>query len=118
MAGLINQKTNEVLAHNVITARRFLSRAKGLMGKKDFPISCAFWIVPCKGGIHTFFMKFPIDVIFVNRSLHIIRVFKNIRPWKLVYPPFFSKSYSVFEFKTPALKPYHLTQGDKLYVDH
>ena len=117
MAHLINKKTNQVLAQNVITARSLFSRMKGLIGKTDFPFSDVLWILPCKGGIHTFFMKFPIDVVFVNRSLQITRIFKNIVPWKIVYfPLLFSKTYSVFEFKTPALDHCHLQQGDQLYV--
>lgn len=119
MAQLINKKTNQVLAQNVITARGIFSRMKGLMGKNDFPSSDTLWIVPCKGGVHTFFMKFPIDVIFANRSLEITRIFKNIVPWKIVYlSSLFSKTYSVFEFKTPALEHYHIQQGDQLYVGY
>lgn len=123
MTHLINKKTNQVLARNVVSVHSFFLRMKGLMGQTDFPSSSAFWITPCKGGIHTFFMKFPIDVIFVNRSLCITRVFKNIKPWKIVYPSFsaclmFSKTHSVFEFKTPALNQYYLQKGDQLYVGH
>lgn len=119
MAHLINKKTDQILAQNVITVRRLFSRMRGLIGKKDLPLSDALWILPCKGGIHTFFMKFPIDVIFVNRSLQITRVFKNIVPWKIVFlSSLFSKTYSAFEFKTPALDHYHLQQGDQLYVGY
>ena len=117
MAHLINRKTNQVLAQNVVSAHGFFLRMKGLMGKTDFPSSSAFWITPCKGGIHTFFMRFPIDVIFVSRSLCITRVFKNIRPWKIVYPSF-AKTHSVFEFKAPALNQYCLQKGDQLYVGY
>lgn len=119
MAQLINKKTNQVLAQNVVTVRSIILRMKGLMGKKDFPLSDALWILPCKGGIHTFFMKFSIDVIFVNHSLQTTRVFKNIIPWKIVYLfSLFSKTHSVFEFKSPALNQYHIQKGDQLHVGH
>ncbi len=119
MNHLINKKNQQVLAQNVITARNVFSRINGLMGKKDFPLSNAFWILPCSGGIHTFFMKFPIDAVFVDRSLVITRVFRNIVPWKIIYlSSLFSKTHSVFEFKNPALKNYHLQSGDQLYVGH
>ncbi|MDE0118466.1 MAG: DUF192 domain-containing protein [Bdellovibrionales bacterium] len=118
MSSLINKKTNQILAQNVVTAHRFFSRVKGLMGKEDFPSSSAFWILPCTGGIHTFFMKFSIDVIFVNPSLKITAVFKNIAPWKIVHPGLFSKTYSVFELKSPALETSQLQTGDQLYVGY
>ena len=118
MARLINKKTDQILAQNIITARSLFSRAKGLIGKKNFSSSTAFWILPCWGGIHTFFMKFPIDVIFVNHSLQITGVFKNVAPWKTVNPGLFSKTYSVFEFKSPVLKQSQLQKGDQLHVGH
>ncbi|MDE0518345.1 MAG: DUF192 domain-containing protein [Oligoflexia bacterium] len=116
MSSLINKKNQQVLAQNVITARRFFSRVKGLMGKRDFPASTAFWIIPCTGGIHTLFMQFPLDVIFVDPYLRITAVFKNIAPWKTVHPGLFSKTYSVFELKSPALRQNELRTGDQLYV--
>ena len=90
------------------------------MGKKDLPLADTLWIVPCKGGIHTYFMRFPIDVIFVNQTLEITNVYQNIRPWKIVDPflSLFSKTYSVFEFKSPALKNFHLQKGDQLEMGH
>ena len=110
---------NETLAEKVITARSFFARVKGLMGKADLSPSTAFWILPCKGGIHTFFMKFSIDVIFVNRALKITRIFKNITPGKIVYPfSLFSNTHSVFEFQSPALEKHILQKGDQLYVGH
>ena len=116
MACLIHKKSRQTLAQNVITVRGFFSRLRGLMWKNDFPSTHTMWILPCKGGIHTCFMKFSIDVIFVNRSLEITSVYKNIHPWKLVEPflSLFSKTYSVFEFKSPALDSYHLQKGDQL----
>ena len=116
MAFLVNKTTNQTLAQNVITAHIYLSRLKGLMWEKDFPITSTLWIIPCKSGIHTFFMNFAIDIIYVNRSLQVTQIFKNIIPWRIMYPSLFSKSFSVFEFKTPALQDCRLKQGDQLYV--
>lgn len=118
MPKLIHKKTGKTLAEKIITASRLPARIKGLIGKTDFPLFHTLWITPCKGGIHTFFMQFPIDVIFVTRALKITRVFQKITKMKIVYPPLFSNTYSVFEFKTPSLKDHQLLPGDQLYVDH
>ena len=122
MTPLIHAKTNNILAQNVIKATHILSRLKGLMGKPHFPMSSALWIIPCQRGIHTFFMRFSLDLIFVNRSLKITHVSHNIKPWNIVKPPgsfaFSPPSYSVFEFPSPALTPHPLQTGDQLYVGH
>ena len=116
MARLIHKNTKQTVAQNILMARSLWDRMKGLIGKTDFPSTNTLWILPCTG-IHTFFMKFPIDVIFVNRKLQIKAIFKNISPSRIVYPPLFSNSHSVFEFKTPALTSFHFKNEEQLYVD-
>ena len=116
MPRLIHKDTKQTIVQNVLMARSLWDRMKGLIGKTDFPSVNTLWILPCTG-IHTFFMKFPIDVIFVNRKLQIKAVFKNIAPSRIIYPPLFSNSHSVFEFKTPALNSFQLEKGNQLYVE-
>lgn len=118
MLRLINKTNNQVLAQNVIEATTLFSRAVGLMGKKDMPLADALWIKPCRGGIHTYFMRFPIDLIFVTKSLQVSAVFQNVLPWRLVGSSLFFKVHSVFELKTPALKEHHIQTGEQLYVGH
>ena len=127
MAKLIHQKTKQVLAQNVIKATSFPLRLKGLMGRADFPLSDTFWIVPCQRGVHTFFMRFPLDLIFVDRSLQVTHIYQNIKPWKIIKPPgsfaLTPPSHSVFEFSSNrdsfqgrGANP--IQKGDKLYVGH
>ena len=122
MAQLIHKKTKQVLATNVIKTQSFLLRLKGLMGQKSLPLSHTLWIIPCQRGVHTFFMRFPLDLIFVDRDLKITDLYQNIPPWRRVLPlgsfALIPSSYSVFEFQSPALKPYNLQTGDMLYVGH
>lgn len=117
MAKLIHQKTNQVLAQKVIKSRFILSRIKGLIGIKNFTKDKTLWILPCSS-IHTFFMSFPIDVIFVNKKLKITTVLKNIPHSRLIYPKQYFSTQSVFEFKSPALKHFNLQTGDQLYVEY
>lgn len=63
----------------VKTANTFLSRFLGLMGKST--VDYGLYLFPCKS-IHTFFMKIPIDVIYLDSSLRVIAVEKNMKPWK------------------------------------
>jgi len=115
MPYLMHQPSHQILAQHVILATSLYARMKGLMGKKDLPASTALWLRPCQS-IHTCFMHFSIDVIFVTRSLIISHIVRNITPWRLlVSPPLFSRSHSTFEFKTPLIHPF-LQKGDQLYV--
>lgn len=113
MASLINQTTKETLADNVIQAQNFLDRIKGLIGKKDTPSNSAFWIPACPS-IHTFFMKFALDIIFTDKSFKVISVFHSVSPGKIILGG--RKSFHVFELKAPKLKTHSTKKGDILNV--
>ena len=112
---LMHQDSRQVLARRVQVAGSLLTRMRGLTCTSDLKPDATLWIVPCSG-IHTWFMKFPIDVIFVTKTLRLTAVFENIAPYRLVYPPWFSGTHSVFEFKTPALKQFKLKVRDQLQL--
>jgi len=70
------------------------------------------WIIPCPM-IHTFFMKFAIDVLFLNRELKVVRVMENLKPWRL--SPWVFRAHSVLELAAGHLKG--STQvGDQLQI--
>jgi len=135
MPALIHQKTNQVLAEQILFSHSFFKRVRGLLGYKALPPKQVMWIKPC-ASIHTFFMKFPIDVIFADENLYVKKVCKNVAPWTIVnslgeklsffqyyiHPSTYDlKNYfqktSVFEFQAGALSEYSINKGDRLYVD-
>ena len=59
------------------------------------------WIVPCPM-IHTFFMKFAIDVLFLDRELRVVRVLEELRPWRL--SPWVFRAHSVLELAAGRLQ--------------
>ncbi len=61
----------------------------------------ALWIEPC-AMIHTFFMKFPIDVLFLDKERRVVRAIENIQPFRL--SPWVGKARSVLEFAAGTLK--------------
>ena len=115
MARLIHKKTQTVLVDSVIKAENILNRIKGLMGTQDMPLKEALWISPC-ANIHTFFMKFPIDVIFVDRKLKITSLSHSVPSSRFVFGGW--KSHSVFEMKANQIRNYQIKKGDELYVDY
>ncbi len=64
-------------------AKTFPERAKGLIGKKDLPDGEGLLILHCNA-IHTFFMRFPIDAIFLDKRNNVVKRVNNIRPWRFM----------------------------------
>lgn len=90
-----------------------MERFKGLAGKEDIPHQSAFWIPACPS-IHTFFMKFPLDIIFTDRKFQVVSVHHAIPPGNIIFGGW--KSYHAFELKTSELNHFSIQKGDKLNV--
>ena len=73
--------TVEILGVRAKIARTFFERAKGLIGVKSLPPGEGLLILRCNS-IHTFFMSFPIDATFLDRNDAVVKVVRNIRPWR------------------------------------
>ena len=63
--------------------------------------------------IHTFFMKFSIDVVFLDKNYKVMRIYRNKRPWRLT--PLVLGASQVLEVESGKL-PFLLSEGDKLEV--
>lgn len=74
--------TIEINGIRAKVARTFAQRAKGLIGAKDLPPGEGMLILACNA-IHTFFMRFPIDATFLDKDDRVVKVVRNIRPWRL-----------------------------------
>jgi len=96
-----NATRNAPVATKVEKADTPASRSKGLLGRESLPADEGLWIVPCPM-IHTFFMKFPIDVLFLDADLTVRRVMEDLRPWRL--SPWVLSARSVLELKGGVLK--------------
>jgi uncharacterized protein len=67
------------LALNLAVADTLFTRLKGLLGRSALPAGQGLWIKPCNS-IHTFGMKFPIDVVFLDKGSRVVGVAKTLRP--------------------------------------
>jgi hypothetical protein len=108
-----NLRTGTTLATNVKVADNLFTRMKGLLGKKGLPIGEALWIKPCFS-VHTFFMKFPIDVIFLNKKNQVIAAVRNLKPNRItrLYP----QSFSVLELPTGTIAASNTEVGDEIKI--
>jgi uncharacterized protein len=69
---LRNVRTGGVVADHVLTAFDSASRRKGLLGLDSLPEGAAMIIAP-SNAVHTFFMKFPIDIAFVSKDGRVLK---------------------------------------------
>jgi len=111
MATLMRGK--EILASHVEFAHSPWRRAKGLLGRASLPSDQALWLRPCNN-IHTFFMRFPIDVVFTDKNLVVCKVQHNVVPGRIHFAPFRCKS--TFEFAAGFLIAHPIREGDQLHV--
>ncbi|RKQ33297.1 DUF192 domain-containing protein [Oceanobacillus halophilus] len=79
---LINVNTDQMIADDVKSAYTFMSRFKGLMMKKSIAENAGLHISPCSS-IHTFFMKFSIDIIYLNQNNEIVGIEESLEPGKI-----------------------------------
>ena len=110
----INTRTGKELATNVKVADNLFTRMKGLLGRKELPQGEALWIKPCFS-VHTFFMKFPIDVIFLNKTNQVIAAVSNLTPHRMtrLYP----QSFSVLELPIGTIDAADTVIGDKIEIE-
>jgi uncharacterized membrane protein (UPF0127 family) len=79
---LINGENGSILAEDVRKATAFWSRFRGLMFTRVLPPEAALHIVPCQS-IHTYFMKYSIDVLYLDKHDQVIGIDKELRPGKI-----------------------------------
>lgn len=78
----LNRRNGRVMAAEVLVAQTFRSRAKGLLGREELRQGEGLLITPCMG-VHTFFMKFPIDVVFLDRSNRVLATVESLKPQRV-----------------------------------
>ena len=75
-------ETVDILGVRAEVARSFVERARGLIGRRNLAPGEGMLILKCNA-IHTCFMRFPIDAVFLDRDDHVVKTVRDIRPWRL-----------------------------------
>ena len=98
------------LAYCVEVADHGAKRRKGLLGRDQLPTGGGLWIVPCEA-VHTFGMRFAIDLVYVDRNMRVKKVKSSVPPWRLSAC---LSAHSVLELASGAIRASHTETGDKL----
>ena len=70
------------ICERCVVADRMLARMKGLLGRTELPPGEGLFIRPAPS-IHMFFMRFPIDAVFVSREGEVLKVMAGLKPWRM-----------------------------------
>jgi uncharacterized membrane protein (UPF0127 family) len=100
------------VARSIETAFDSPTRNRGLLGRTHLADDKALILAPCRS-IHTFFMKFAIDVAFVNREGTILRRRDAVQPWRIQIAP---RAFAVIELAAGALARANTQAGDRLFL--
>ena len=104
------ERTGEPLATTLEIAMDSGQRKKGLLGRDGLDPGHAFVIAPCQG-IHTFGMRFPIDVVAVNRDGTVVKMRANVPPRRIVMA---WSAFAIIELRANSLSGFSLIVGDQL----
>lgn len=109
---LVNTRTEASVADELLTAFDSASRTTGLLRHHSLPAGSALIIAPTSA-IHTWFMKFSLDVLFVAKDGRVLKVRTDLRPWRMAMA---FRSFAVVEMTAGSLLASDTRVGDHLAV--
>jgi len=106
---LVGQQ-GQVVAERCEIADRFLTRGRGLLGRRRLFPGQAMLIRPT-WSVHTWFMRFPIDVVFLDRDLTVLAIRERVRPWRAAAR---FRAHSALELAAGECERLELAVGERL----
>jgi uncharacterized membrane protein (UPF0127 family) len=105
------ERSGALVADQIARADTFWSRLVGLLGHAKLDPGHGLLIDPCNS-VHTFFMRFPIDVAFLAPDGTVVRAVHNLKPWRgtKLYP----RAKSTLELPAGTLAQAGVAEGDRL----
>ena len=106
-----NVTRNLVIATHVEVARGMWGRLRGLIGTPPLQSGQGLLLRPCSG-IHTWFMGYPIDALFLDAEGRVVAALGPLRPWRMsgIYP----KAEAVLEVMAGTLEATGTQVGDSV----
>ena len=110
-----NRTRQAPLATSLAVADTHWSRLRGLLGLAvdDFRHGAGLWITFCRG-VHTLGMGFPIDVLYLDRGMRVVRIQSDVRPWRLT--PVLRHAASVLELPCGTAAETNTAVGDTIEI--
>lgn len=109
----INAESGECLADSLVVAERLLDRMRGLLGKESFSRGEGLLLRHCRA-IHTFGMKFPLDLVFLDRNNRVVALRERVPINR--FSPLYVTAASVLELPAGTLACLNVKSGDRIIV--
>ncbi len=109
---LIRPRDGAVVARRLEAAFDSATRRRGLLGRDTLAADAALVIAPCNA-VHTFFMRFAIDVVFVAGDGTVVKIARGVAPFRMTASP---SAFATIEFAAGAPGVGDLMPGDVLAV--
>ena len=109
-----NQTRNVVLGRTVEVADTSEKRRVGLLKHERLEPGEGLWISPCES-VHTFFMKFPIDLVYLDKKRRVRKVRSAVKPWRL---SMCLTAHSILEFPAGTIGNTGTRPGDQLLIEN
>lgn len=107
-------RESEIISSHIKIADTFWLRLQGLIGKKALQPGEGLLLRPCSQ-VHTWFMKFAIDLIFLDQEGIIVQLVSAIAPGRV--SPLVIKAGQVLELEAGTIMRYQLKEGEKLTIE-
>jgi hypothetical protein len=109
---LVNERTGRVVASRLELAGDSATRNRGLLGRPALEGGDALVLAPC-WAVHTWRMRFPIDILFATRDGRIVKALQEVRPWRMAASP---RAFAVIEMRAGTLAARRVVAGDRVRV--
>lgn len=116
MSKVILERTKQVVVSELEICKSLFQRLKGLMGRPSLPQGHGTLITKSYNSIHTFFMRFSIDLIFVDGKGCVHFVSPSVKPWRMVIAPT-AKARDCLEVPAGTAEQFGIVKGDVLRVE-
>jgi uncharacterized protein len=110
---IVNTTKNTVICMRGTLANTMMLRMVGLLGVKGLEPEAGLLIKP-SSGVHTFGMRFPIDIVTLDRNNRVVGTWENIGPWQI--RGLSLRTRSVLELPSGRIKECSIEAGDELAV--
>lgn len=111
---LRDSRTGRVVATQLELTTDSKSRRRGLLGRSGLPEDAAMIIAPCNA-VHTFFMRFTIDVVFVDRKGQVVKLRRHLRPWRIGVG---LRAFAAIELAAGSIDRCGIAKGDRLLTSN
>ena len=113
MTAVLRADDGRIVCERCVLADTALARMRGLLGRKSLPNGEGILLRPASS-VHTAFMRFPIDAVFLDRELRVLEVAQDLRPWRAAGR---RKAHAVLELPSGEAARRGLEPGDRLVPD-